>query len=116
MVVASRLSDADPNLSILVIEGGKDQYNDPEVLHPVFFMAHIAPSSKRTLFYKGKKEVQLANREMSTASGGVLGGGSSINLVTYCRPHRDDIDAWQTPGWSADDLIPYYKKVYFPGP
>lgn len=111
LVVASRLSDADPNLSILVVEGGRNNYNDPEVLHPILFPAHVAPTSRRTLFYKGTKEPQLANREMITPSGGVLGGGSSINLVTYSRPQREDFEGWKTPGWSADDLIPYYKKV-----
>jgi choline dehydrogenase-like flavoprotein len=44
-------------------------------------------------------------------AGGVLGGGSSINLMMYSRAQRSDWDAWQTPGWSADEMIPYLKKV-----
>lgn len=113
LVVASRLSDAGPDLSILVIEGGKDNHNDPEVLHPVLFLSHLLPTSKRTLFYKGTKEARLGDREMVVPSGGVLGGGSSINLMTYNRAQRDDLDSWRTPGWSADEMIPYLKKVTY---
>ena len=73
----------------------------------------MLPSSKRTLFYKGTKEGRLDDREMVVPSGGILGGGSSINLMTYSRPQRDDWDSWKTPGWSADDMIPYLKKVMY---
>lgn len=113
LVVASRLSDADSDLSILVIEGGKNNHGDTEVIHPVFFLSHMLPSSKRTLFYKGTKETGLGDREVVVPSGGILGGGSSINLMTYSRPQRDDWDSWRTPGWSADDMIPYLKKVRY---
>ncbi|KJZ79603.1 hypothetical protein HIM_01072 [Hirsutella minnesotensis 3608] len=110
-VVASRLSDADPDLSILVIEGGRDNHNDPTVVHPVLFLSHLMPTSKTTLFYKGKPEKKVENRQVVVASGGVLGGGSSINIMTYSRAQRQDFDAWKTPGWSADDLLPYMKKL-----
>ncbi|XDG07775.1 hypothetical protein ABKA04_007390 [Annulohypoxylon sp. FPYF3050] len=80
--VASRLSDADKNLSILVIEGGGNNYNDPTIVNPV-----VVPS------------------------GGVLGGGSSINFLTYSRAQRSDFDSWKTPGWSAEEMLPYMKKL-----
>ncbi|CAI4215920.1 unnamed protein product [Parascedosporium putredinis] len=52
-VVASRLSDADPNLSILVIEGGPNNYQNPTIVHPLLFMANVLPGSKNALFYQG---------------------------------------------------------------
>lgn len=110
-VVASRLSDADPSLSILVIEGGQNNYNDPSIIHPLLFLSHLMPTSKATLFYQGTKEPQLGNREVVVASGGILGGGSSINVLTYSRAQREDYDAWQMPGWSSNDLLPLMKKV-----
>ncbi|KFY38995.1 hypothetical protein V495_06236 [Pseudogymnoascus sp. VKM F-4514 (FW-929)] len=110
-VVASRLSDADPGLSILVIEGGQNNYNDPSIIHPLLFLSHLMPTSKATLFYQSTKEPQLGNREVVVASGGILGGGSSINVLTYSRAQREDYDAWQMPGWSSNDLLPFMKKL-----
>ncbi|PGH00930.1 hypothetical protein AJ80_09092 [Polytolypa hystricis UAMH7299] len=110
-VVAARLSDADPKLSILVIEGGQNNYNDPSIIYPVLFLSHLMPTSKTTLFYQGSKESALADRELVVPSGGVLGGGSSINLMTYSRAQRSDYDSWQAPGWSAKELGPYLRKL-----
>lgn len=81
------------------------------MIHPLLMLTHLMPTSKNTLFYKGSKESQLADREVVVPSGGTLGGGSSINLLTYSRPQRDDFDSWDTPGWTANDMIPYLKRV-----
>lgn len=110
-IVAARLSDADPDLRILVIEGGQNNYNDPAVVHPLLFLSHLLPTSKTTLFYKGNKEKQLGDRELVVPAGGLLGGGSSINLLMYTRAQRHDFDSWQTPGWSAEEMLPYLKRV-----
>ncbi|KAK7994551.1 alcohol oxidase-like protein [Apiospora marii] len=110
-VVAARLAEADPSLSILVIEGGRNNHNDPTVVNPAPFLTHLQPSHKSALFYKGKKAPQLADREPIVPSGGILGGGSSINFMMYTRAQRPDFDAWNTPGWSADEILPYMKKL-----
>ena len=110
-VVAGRLTEADPNLSILVIEGGPNNLDVPTIVHPALMMSALMPTSTATLFYQGVKESQLNDRELIVPSGGTLGGGSSINLMVYSRAQRSDFDAWKVPGWSADDMIPYLKKV-----
>lgn len=79
--------------------------------HPAFFLDHQLPTSKTTLFYKGNKSAKLADREVYVPSGGCLGGGSSINFMMYTRAQRSDFDSWKTPGWSADELLPYMRKV-----
>jgi choline dehydrogenase-like flavoprotein len=109
--VAARLSDADPELSVLVVEAGADNYQDPTVVHPVLFTAHLAPTSTRMVFHRGAKSAATAQRDMVVPCGSVLGGGSSVNMMMYSRPQRADLDAWATPGWTADDLLPYLKKV-----
>jgi alcohol oxidase len=43
--------------------------------------------------------------------GGTLGGGSSINFMMYTRAQRSDFDSWNTPGWSAQEMWPYLKKL-----
>lgn len=110
-VVAGRLAEADPSLSILVIEQGPNNYGVPTIVHPALFLTALIPTSEATIFYKGEPEPQLANREVVVPSGGTLGGGSSINLMLYSRPQRHDYDEWKVPGWNTDDLIPFMKKV-----
>ena len=99
-------------MSILVVEGGTNNFDNPAIVNPLLFLSHLAPTSKTTLFYQGIEEAQLGGRQVVVPSGGVLGGGSSINFMMYARAQRSDWDAWQTPGWSADEMIPYLKKVY----
>lgn len=109
--MAARLSDADPKLSILIIEEGGNNLNDPTIVYPLFMLANLAPTSNATLFYQATAEAQLGGRELVVPSGGILGGGSSINLMVYSRAQRSDFDNWGTKGWAANDMIPYMKKV-----
>lgn len=88
-VVAGRLAEADPELSILVIEGGQDNYNVPNVVNPLLFYQHLLPTSKTALFYKAKASDHLAGRESVVPSGGTLGGGSSINFMMYGSMHQN---------------------------
>lgn len=82
--------------------------------HPVFFLDHLVPTSNTTIFYKSNKSKHLAGREAVVAAGGTLGGGSSINFMMYTRAQRSDLDSWNTPGWSSQDLVPLLKKVIMP--
>ncbi|KAI1651481.1 putative alcohol oxidase [Daldinia loculata] len=109
-VVASRLADAHPALSILLIEGGSNN-EMPTIEHPAFFMSHLAPDSKTNLFYIAKQSSEVADRALIMPAGGVLGGGSSTNMMMYSRAQRSDWDSWKAPGWSADDMLPYLKKL-----
>jgi alcohol oxidase len=109
-VVAARLADADPSLEILVIERGPNN-ELPTIEHPAAFPANLAPDSKTAHFNVSKPSKHVGDRTLVVPSGSVLGGGSSINFMTYSRAQNHDLDAWNTSGWSADDLLPYMKKV-----
>ena len=113
-VVAGRLSDADPELSILVVERGPNNVDNPAVTNPLCFIENIlglGASNPRMMVYEGQAEEAIAGRAMTVPAGSILGGGSSINMLTYTRPQRGDMDAWNIPGWSSGDMIPYMKKV-----
>jgi alcohol oxidase len=43
--------------------------------------------------------------------GGIFGGGSSINFMMYTRAQGVDFDSWNTPGWSAKDMLEMCKKL-----
>ncbi|KAI1461665.1 putative alcohol oxidase [Annulohypoxylon moriforme] len=109
-VVASRLADADPKLTILIIESGKNNYHVPTVNHPLLWKDNHIPDNKRVFFHVAVKEEQLADRESIVQVGNTLGGGSSVNLMMYTRAQRCDYDSWNTEGWAAGDLLSYLKK------
>jgi alcohol oxidase len=94
-----------------VIEQGPNNLEVPTIVHPALFMGGLMPTSNVTLFYESNAEKQISNRSLVVPSGGTLGGGSSINLMMYSRAQRCDFDSWKVPGWSADDMIPYLRKV-----
>jgi choline dehydrogenase-like flavoprotein len=48
-VAAGRLAKANPDLKILLIEGGKNNLNDATVTHPALYLAHLAPDSKTAI-------------------------------------------------------------------
>ncbi|KAJ4291645.1 hypothetical protein N0V90_009540 [Kalmusia sp. IMI 367209] len=108
-IVAARLADADPNLEILVVERGPNN-EIPTVETPAAFFSHLAPDSKTAFFNVSKPSPDVGDRALVVPSAAILGGGSSINFMMYSRAQRCDFDAWKTPGWSADDLLPYIKK------
>lgn len=56
----------------------------------------------------------LNNRRDYHALGRGLGGGTSINTLMYLRGNRKDYDEWAAlgnPGWSYDDVLPYFLKT-----
>ncbi|KAJ3475535.1 hypothetical protein NLG97_g9422 [Lecanicillium saksenae] len=110
-VTASRLAKADPTLSILLIEQGRSNVDDPAVATPAMFLSHLAPDSKTVLFNKTKKEADLADRELIVASGGMLGGASSINFMMYTRASSIDFDSWKTEGWDGKTLTALANKA-----
>ena len=48
-VAAGRLARAAPDLKILIIERGRNNLNDPTVVHPALFMTHLMPGSTSAL-------------------------------------------------------------------
>jgi len=71
----------------------------------------LAPDSKTAIFYKAKKDANVADREVVVAAGGILGGGSSINFMMYTRAQGVDFDSWKTEGWDQKGVLPMLKKV-----
>ncbi|KAI1210745.1 alcohol oxidase [Annulohypoxylon truncatum] len=110
-IVASRLADADPSLSILVIEAGPNGAGNPAVDYPAFFLSNVGPGTTTAAFYKGNKSKHTGNRDIIVPTGSVLGGGSAVNMMMYSRAQRSDWDSWQTAGWSANEILPFLKKL-----
>lgn len=65
-VIASRLAEAAPDLSILVIEQGINNLNVPEVIYPALFPRNIKEGSKTALFWQvcGSLTVHIWTRDL----------------------------------------------------
>ena len=110
-IAAGRLALADPSLSILLVEGGRNNLNDPSVTTPAVYLSHLAPGSQTALFYKSQASKELLGREAIVPCGGILGGGSSINFMMYTRAQAVDYDSWNTEGWDFKSVLPSFKRV-----
>lgn len=48
-VAAGRLAAANPDLKIMLIEGGGDNYENPTIRNPALYLSHLTPDSKTAL-------------------------------------------------------------------
>jgi choline dehydrogenase-like flavoprotein len=86
-VVASRLHERLPHLSILLIEAGSDVTENPRVTE--ISNALNLRGSELDWFYDTLPQKHLNNRIVKSPAGKALGGGSAIN---YCERFSDLYD------------------------
>ena len=48
-VAAGRLAKANPDLKIVLVEGGPNNFNNPTVTNPAVYLSHLAPDSNTVL-------------------------------------------------------------------
>ncbi len=106
-VLAARLSE-DPDLSVLLLEAGPPDVN--ENIHVPLGYLKLARTAV-DWDYASAPEPNCDGRRISLPRGRVLGGSSSINAMIYIRGNRRDYDDWGVPGWTWDDLFPYFLKA-----
>lgn len=111
-VSASRLSE-DPNLSVVLIEAGPDRRGMPNDC-TAYGAAVLTPrKTANNWAFESTPQPGLNGRKDFHPLGRGLGGGSAINTLNYVRGHRLDYDEWAAagnPGWSYDEVLPYFKK------
>jgi choline dehydrogenase len=109
-VLANRLS-ADPSKRVLLLEaGGKDNWIWFHI--PVGYLFAIG-NPRSDWMFKTEAEPGLNGRSLSYPRGKVIGGCSAINAMVYMRGQAGDYDHWRQlglPGWSWDDVRPYFRK------
>lgn len=94
-----------------MVESGQDNFGQPTVTNPALYRATLMPGTANAFHYKSQKEAQLSDREVVVTTGGILGGGSSVNGMIYQRGQLCDFDSWDTKGWSGKEVVPFLKKV-----
>lgn len=109
-VLANRLT-ANPRNRVLLIEaGGWDRH--PYLKLPLGW-GRILRDRLYDWGYDTEPEVEMAGRRIEVARGKVIGGSSSINAMAYVRGNAADYDRWASkglPGWSHDDVLPYFRR------
>ncbi len=110
-VAASRLSE-DPGRSVLLL----DRSPDPQPLPDL-----VAESAKvgRLLLESPYIEMFPSDRSIDgsvyySLAGRVLGGGSSVNMMTVIRAIPADFEAWASSGnpeWAWDKVLPVFKRI-----
>lgn len=108
-VVARRLADL-AGARVLLLEAG-GPYSRLRLSAPLPSLREITRFSWK---YFTIQQPSLGYRKISWPLGRVLGGGSSINAMMYCRGSRACYDRWAAlgnRGWGYEDLLPYFRKL-----
>ncbi|KKK13794.1 hypothetical protein ARAM_003579, partial [Aspergillus rambellii] len=109
-VAAGRLANLDHSLSVLLIEAGEDNLNNPWVFRPGIYPKNMKLDSKTASFYYSRPSEFLDGRQAIVPCANILGGGSSINFMMYTRASASDYDDFQAKGWTTEELLPLMKK------
>ncbi|KAI0157774.1 putative GMC oxidoreductase [Xylariaceae sp. FL1272] len=110
-VVASRLSQLDSRLKILVVEAGPNANDAADI---------VWPNSTNLIGgdfdwkYETVKQSNLNERSISYPLGKALGGGTVINTSGWVRGDKTEYDLWgqvvNDTRWGYDGQLPFMKK------
>ncbi|MDI3509943.1 MAG: hypothetical protein PWQ61_708 [Betaproteobacteria bacterium] len=108
--LAGRLSE-DPGHRVALIEAGPADRS--VLIHCPGGLAVMAKYQLNGWGYHTVPQPGLHGRRGYQPRGKVMGGSSSINAMIYARGHASDYDDWAAqgnPGWSFQDVLPYFKR------
>ena len=111
LTLAARLTE-NPEITVGVIEAGIDRTDDPKVLTPGLVVSMWEDPDYDWIF-KTVPQIHGNGRIVGHPRGKQLGGSSAINFNYWTHASQQDIDDWGAlgnPGWSWDDLFPYFLK------
>ncbi|XP_055591501.1 glucose dehydrogenase [FAD, quinone]-like [Uranotaenia lowii] len=113
IVVANRLSE-NPDVTVLLLEIGKAEIPMLQQIPGIFF---AQAATDYNFGYTTERQKQaclgLVDQKCAWHQGRGLGGSTIINNMLYVRGNRRDFDYWNStgnPGWSYDEVLPYFLK------
>ena len=110
-VLAARLSE-NPDITVGLLEAGPP--DGSVLIQCPAGVAVMARNGQANWKFETTPQPGLNGRRGYQPRGKVLGGSSSINAMIYIRGQREDYDRWAAqgnPGWSYDELLPYFKRA-----
>jgi choline dehydrogenase len=110
-VVARRLAE-NSAVSVLLLEAGGDD-DVPEVMRAEQWPLNLG--SERDWNFATQPSPHLNGRSIPYSMGKVLGGGSSINVMTWARGHKNDWDFFAAEAgdkaWSYESVLNIYRRI-----
>ena len=108
-VLTARLAEAGNKVCLL--EAGPNDWN-PYIHIPAGYIKNVF-SDTLTWGFVSEPVPGFNGRQIPLTQGRGVGGSSSLNGMVYSRGQRGDFDTWAqmgNPGWSYDDVLPYFKR------
>ena len=110
-VAATRLSE-DPKRKVLLLEAGPDPWPLPELVAEAAKQTRLLLESDFLRMYPSERHVDGST--YYALSGKIMGGGSSVNVMSVLRPMKADLDNWVklgNPDWSYEKCLPVMKRI-----
>ena len=108
---ATRLSE-DPARKVLLLEAGPDPQPIPDIVAEASQQTRLLLESPFVMMYPTPRKID--GSIYYALSGRILGGGSSVNVMSVLRPTKHDLQAWVehgNPDWSYEKLLPVMKRI-----
>ena len=105
LAVAARLAE-NVNIVVGVLESGSSALGEETIDIPGNFGQTIG--SEYDWQFETVPQRGLGGRRLDWARGRVLGGTSALNFMSWNRPSKEDLDAWEAlgnVGWGWNDLL-----------
>jgi choline dehydrogenase-like flavoprotein len=110
-VAATRLTE-DAGRKVLLLEAGPDPQPLPELVDQASMQIRLLLESD--FLEMIPTERGLDGSSFYSLVGRIMGGGSSVNVMSVIRPVRADLDSWVAhgnPDWNYDGLLPVMKRI-----
>lgn len=110
-VLANRLTE-NPKWRVLLLEAGRED----TIIHRIPIMAGFLQATETSWDYTTEPQdgvcLGMKDQRCGYPRGKGIGGSSLINYMIYNRGNKEDFNTWNitNPGWSYDDVLPYFKK------
>jgi choline dehydrogenase len=110
-VLAARLTE-DPAVKVLLLEAGSQSHN-PLLAMPLGEMMWVG-NPRYDWRFQTIADPTADDRCLQIPRGRLVGGSNGINGMLFVRGQREDYDDWAElgcPGWSWDEVLPYFQRV-----
>ena len=110
-VAASRISE-DPTREVLLLEAGPDPQPVPDVVANAAMQTRLLLESPYIAMYPTERN--LDGSVFYSLAGKIMGGGSSVNVMSVQRPTKFDLDSWAAEGnpeWSYENCLSIMNRI-----
>ncbi|KAJ5292832.1 uncharacterized protein N7443_008785 [Penicillium atrosanguineum] len=113
-VIAAELASI-PNVSVLLVEAGRDSGLAPDVLVPGKYVKQLQEDKEGLWELETIPQAQLNARKLVFVRGKQLGGSSAVNYMALARGPAADYDEWAKivgeDGWKWKNILPLMREV-----